>query len=208
MIAVITRTSNRPNYFNRCYNSVKSTSGVTSHHVLYDSPTDISYLSDKNVIHHYIDKNKFLSYNEAAPASARPPMLSLHNLYFNEVYDKITEPWVYHLDDDNYLVPNSFNKIMPYLTSDVDMLICNINHFTGTLPRSNDFNHKTIRVGGIDTGCFFVRRDLISKVKWDGWKCGDFRVIEKCSKLSKKTVWVNIPVMNMDKQNLGNRNDL
>jgi hypothetical protein len=208
MIAVITRTSNRPKYFNRCYNSVKNTNVVTSHHVLYDSVNDISYLSDKKVIPHFIDKNKFLSYNEPAPSTARPPMLSLHNLYFNEVYNKIKEPWVYHLDDDNYIIPNSFNKIVPYLTSDIDMVICTINHFTGTLPRFNDFKLKNIRVGGIDTGCFFVKRDLISKVKWDGWKCGDFRVIEKCSKLSKKIVWVDIPVMNMDKQNLGNRTDL
>jgi hypothetical protein len=82
MIAVITRTSNRPKYFNRCYNSVKNTNVVTSHHVLYDSVNDISYLSDKKVIPHFIDKNKFLSYNEPAPSTARPPMLSLHNLYF------------------------------------------------------------------------------------------------------------------------------
>lgn len=208
MIAVITRTSNRPKYFSRCYNSVVNMSAVTSHHVLYDSPNDVSYLNDKKVISHYIDKSKFSSYNEPAPLSARPPMLSLHNLYFNEVYDKIKEPWVYHLDDDNYLIPTSFNKILPYLKSNADLIICAINHFTGTLPRYNDFKIKKIRVGGIDTGCFFVKNDLIKKVKWDGWKCGDFRVIEQCSKLSKKTIWLDIPVMSMDKQNLGNRIDL
>ena len=48
----------------------------------------------------------------------------------------------------------------------------------------------------------------MKKVKWDGWKCGDFRVIDKLNKLSQKTVWLNKTVMLMDKQNLGKRNDL
>ncbi len=210
MIAIITRTSNRPNYFNRCRKSVKQQGKIiSSHNVITDNPNDIKYLKDPNIFIHSVNAASLKQqYNEPAPRTATPPLLSIHNLYFNEIYSKIKDPWVYHLDDDNYLIDNAFAGIEPILNSNIELIILKIKHFTGTLPRDRDFNTKNIRLAGIDTGCFIAKTNLMKKVKWDGWKCGDFRVIDKLNKLSQKTVWLNKTVMLMDKQNLGKRNDL
>ena len=209
MIAIVTRTSNRPKYFNRCYESVLSQDIPCKHYVLYDNEDDMSYLGDKDVITHFVDRSVYEeSYDETAPVSAVPPILSLHNLYFNEIYDSITEDWIYHLDDDNYLLPKAFTGVVKHLTNDVDLAILRINHFLGTLPRYTDCIMKRISVGGIDTGCFLVKKDLIKKVKWDGWKCGDYRVIKQCCELSKKSIWVKKVVMNMDEQGLGTKKDI
>jgi len=210
MIAIITRTSNRPNYFNRCRKSVKRQGKIiSSHNVITDNPNDIKYLKDPNIFIHSVNAASLKKqYNEPAPRTATPPLLSIHNLYFNEIYSKIKDPWVYHLDDDNYLIDNAFVGIEPILNSNIELIILKIKHFTGTLPRDRDFNTKNIRLAGIDTGCFIAKTNLMKKVKWDGWKCGDFRVIDKLNKLSQKTVWLNKTVMLMDKQNLGKRNDL
>jgi hypothetical protein len=205
MIAIITRTSNRPNYFNRCKKSISFDS--YKHYVLSDNQADLSYLNDVYV--HSVNK-KFLeeNYKESAPSSARPPLKSIHNLYFNEIYDKVSEPWVYHLDDDNELIPGSLNKVLKKINPKTELVIFRIDHFTGKLPRENDFKNKIIRVGGIDTGCFLVKTSLMKKIKWDGWKCGDFRVIDKLTKLTKNVEWINETVMKMPQQNLGNRRDI
>jgi len=209
MIAVITRTSNRPKYFNRCHQSVLSQGNICKHYVITDTLSDIEYIKSNNVHIHHVNKKKLTdSYNVPAPQSAKPALLSIHNLYFNEVYDKITEPWVYHLDDDNYLYAGELVNLLQKVTNDTELVICKIKHFTGLLPRQVDWNNKNIRVGGIDTGCFLVKTELMKKVYWDGWKCGDFRVVDKLNKLSKKTVWVDVTVMGMECQNLGKRNDM
>jgi hypothetical protein len=208
MIGIITRTSNRPNYFKRCAESLKDQPNVGKHYVLYDNPKDKSYILP-NKITHFVDKKNYKkNYKAPAPPTARPPMLSLHNLYFNEIYSKVEEDWLYHLDDDNFLVPQAFKGLDPYLKSNVDLIICRIKHFTGKLPREGDWRSRRIRVCGIDTGCFIVRTNLIKKIKWDGWKCGDFRMIEKCSQLSRKVLWIDREVLVMEKQNLAKLNDL
>lgn len=210
MISIITRTSNRPNYFKRCRDSVKRQGSIVStHHVLSDSLANSTYLQDRELSVKLVDSISLKnSYKEKAPPTASPPMLSIQNLYFNEIYPHVKDSWVYHLDDDNYLVDNAFSGMSEVLNSDAELLILRISHFTGLLPRDNDFRSKNIRLAGIDTGCFLVKTSLMRRVRWDGWKCGDFRVVDALNKLSNKTVWLNKTVMKMDQQNLGKRNDL
>lgn len=208
-IAIITRTSGRPRYFAKCRASVIAEGQLCSHYVVSDTSSDSVYLNDKsikiiNVNRKSLEKN----YTDPAPTTARPPLKSIHNLYFNTAYNKINEDWVYHLDDDNQLIPGRLASVFNKINKGVDLVICRIKHFTGTLPRNREFNNRLIRVAGIDTGCFIARTNLMKKVKWDGWKCGDFRVIEKLSKISNKTQWIDIEVMSMNQQNLGKRNDL
>lgn len=210
MIAIVTRTSNRPRYFDRCRKSVKKQGSIiSSHHVISDNANDLGYLQDHGISIHRVDAASLRkSYRELAPATATPPLLSIHNLYFNQVYSRIEQDWVYHLDDDNYLTNGAFDGLEAILNSDAELIILRIAHFTGKLPRDSDFRAKRIRLAGIDTGCFLARTELMKRTQWDGWKCGDFRLIDKLNRLSKKTVWLDRTVMKMDQQNLGNKSDL
>lgn len=210
-IAVITRTSNRPKYFSRCYNSVLGQPLVGSHHILYDDPKDIKYLTnDLSVTKHYIDISQII-YNENAPTSAGiPPKQCLYNLYFNYgIYNIVKEPWIYHLDDDNYLSNNAFVGLENYLIGDADMIIFKIylNHQKWILPSLDDFTNRRIELSNIDTGCFLIRTNIARQLKWDGWRAGDYRFILKCSKLSKKTLWIDKIVMQQDASNNGNKQD-
>jgi len=210
-LTVITRTSNRPKYFERCYQSVKNQPWPCRHLVIYDDPNSESYLKGKNIEYHYVNSSKLKkNYNQPAPETARPKLLSIHNLYFNEAYKHIQDnEWIFHLDDDNYINVTSFHRIREHLSNvKADVIICKLKHFTGSLPRQNDFNKKNIRLCGIDTACIFVRGHIAKKIEWDGWKCGDFRFIEAAVKLAKNPIWINHEVAIMDQQNLGKRNDL
>ena len=54
MIAVITRTSNRPKFFKKCKDSVISQGNICKHYVISDNLNDLSYLNDMNV--HNVNK--------------------------------------------------------------------------------------------------------------------------------------------------------
>lgn len=206
-IAVITRTSNRPKYFERCYNSVLGQPLIKSYHVIYDNLDDEKYLNSKNLIKHYIDVSK-IQYNEPAPKSATPPKLCLHNLYFNYgTYNAIQESWVYHLDDDNFLINNAFMNLSTYLHEDIDLIMLKIYHQGKIMPSEQNFNNHSVSLCDIDTGCFLVKTKIIRNLSWDGWKCSDYRLINKCLEISNKTLWINQIVMRQDHVNNGNRQD-
>lgn len=207
-IAVITRTSNRPNYFQRCFDSVVGQPYVDSHHVIYDNIKDKEYLINKNLVLHYVNPSGLI-YDEPAPESAVPKKRCLYNLYFNQIYSRIKSPWVYHLDDDNYLVDNAFTNLHPFLLSDdIDVIIVKVSFNNKELPSNVNFKQRSIVRGFIDTGCFLVRTNLAQNTSWDGWKCGDYRFIKNCVEKSKQTVWVNQIVMQQGDRNGGNKKDL
>ncbi|MEC7986209.1 MAG: hypothetical protein VX278_13675 [Myxococcota bacterium] len=208
MIAVVTRTSRRPNYFERCYQSVRSQNPSCRHYVLYDTEQSKDYLINRDIHVTFVDRRHYeASYRDPPPKTAIPPLLSLHNLYFNEIYHSIAEDWVYHLDDDNYLAPNAFARIVPYLHDPVDLVFVRIQHYTGLLPPDRQWERKHLPVGFIDTGCFLARTSILRKIRWDGWKCGDYRAIQQCASLARKVLWFNTVVMHMEAQGLGKQQD-
>lgn len=208
-LAVITRTSDRPNLFNRCCESLKRQKIDIEHHVIVDNQASKDYVNGHDIhMVHQVDRSSLQkSYNEPAPESASPKKHAIHNLYFNVAYDHIESDWVYHLDDDNFLLPDSVHTIMPLLTDDVDMMITRADTFAGVLPRYRDCVMRRIKLCAIDTGCFVARTSLLKQVKWDGWKCGDYRVIKQCDRLSRKTLWANKVLMRMEINGDGLRQD-
>ena len=179
------------------------------HHVVVDNQASKDYVNNHDVhMIHQVDRDLLQkSYKEPAPESASPKKHAIHNLYFNVVYDHVESEWVYHLDDDNYLLPDSVHTIMPLLTCDVDMMITRADTFAGVLPRYRDCVMRRIKLCAIDTGCFVARVSLLKQVKWDGWKCGDYRIIKQCNELSRKTLWANKVLMKMETNGDGLRQD-
>tara|TARA_B100001123_G_scaffold369329_1_gene430919 strand:+ start:582 stop:1211 length:630 start_codon:yes stop_codon:yes gene_type:complete len=201
MITVITRTLNRKNLYRRCHDSVLRQPVKCNHVVICEDENDLSYINESETENiHIVDRQSIEeSYTDPAPESAVPKIKAIHNLFFNDIYHTVSDPWVYHLDDDNYLVDDAFTGIIPHLTDDIDLAIVRINHFLGVLPTVTDCKTRNVRLCGIDTGCIIARTSLMKTVLWDGWKCSDYRVIKKCCELSQKTIWVNKIVMNMEK---------
>ena len=52
--------------------------------------------------------------------------------------------------------------------------------FPGNIPiPSNGTVNQPPRIGNIGSPCFIFHSKYLKDLKWDGWKCGDFRFIEK-----------------------------
>ncbi len=203
-IAILTRTYNRPNYFKRCRKSVESCGLSSNHYVIYHEKENDNYLIENDVQNKiYIDINKF-------KVDEKPEkIVAKYNLLFNEAYSKIKEDWIFHLDDDNYLHSHGFKPIEKFLNSDHDLIFFRYRNqkLKRTIPSSKFIRNKIIKKNHIDTLCFAVRKSLAEKVKWDGYKGGDFKFAEEASKLAKSVKWVDCVVGKRDHFGLGQSDD-
>jgi hypothetical protein len=62
----------------------------------------------------------------------------------------------------------------------------------------------------IGSPCVCVHSSIAKKIKWDGWKCGDYRYIIKAWDLSANKKWIKKSFVNIGSVNgnLGKRNDI
>jgi glycosyltransferase involved in cell wall biosynthesis len=106
---------------------------------------------------------------------------SPHNLYFNEAQKHVKDGWVMYLDDDDVLMhTNAIEEFVIAIEKANPLtLIFWQMKFLGK-PTPGIVNEKNPpRLGTLGTSCFGFHSKHLEHVIWDGWKCGDFRVIEK-----------------------------
>ena len=213
MFNIITRTSNRPNYFDRCYNSIHIYEDIydINHIVIVDNKESYDYVSgyDNCTIVHIEEEHILEEIKNDIPNPNTGPSF-IFNLYFNKALKQInnSDDWVLFLDDDDYYVDDVFALITKH-EKIFDMIIWKMKYFDGRmLP---DFS-RGIKIGNIGSCCFAVRRHVIGDTKWDGWKCGDFRFIDQLKNRAnqikiRKQVFVGIATSGIT-GNYGKNKDL
>ena len=75
------------------------------------------------------------------------------------------------------------------------------------LPLDMSKNKKPI-LGGIGGSCFTFNVKYKPYAIWDGWKCSDFRVINKLHNIIPKKVWIPKNFIYVPSAGLGNRKDI
>lgn len=105
-IYIISRTSNRPNFFQQTYNSIKSqTYSNIVHIVTYDTPETLLYLNN------YVDLVKVAVKRQPRHENAHFP----YNLYCNQaqqVIAKMHPGWIMYLDDDDLFTSNTAVEVI------------------------------------------------------------------------------------------------
>lgn len=187
---ILTRTSGRPNAFKRNHESIqKQTFKNWTQIVSVDDPESKKYVDKYDVKSVFVDKS-FLEKQKDIPnpkTGGRFP----YNLYFNVLLKKIkTNGWVIFLDDDDYLAnPNVLKKIAKNIKSNSDLVVWKMQFNPNTsIPR----NFNTFpRLYDVGAPCVAVFSKMAKSVKWDGWKCGDFRYIHKVHSKAKQVRVIN-----------------
>lgn len=196
IINVITRTSNRPNGFDRNYKSIKNqTYKNINHIVIYDNLTDYENYVSKytNITTFGVDREKLIKNYTGPTFTSNLFWPSYHNLYFNPVLKTITDGWIIFLDDDDHFFDkNSVKKIVDNLQNEDTLYIWRmLSNGNMVIPREIGFRMKKLQLGNIGSNCFTFHSKWASKYQWDGFKCGDFRFVESLSKTIPNQEWID-----------------
>ena len=174
LINILIRTSNRPNDFEECINSIL-TQTYTNYRVIicYDKEESLHYLkkfeNNENIEYDsiYIDSEKHYKFN----------------LYCNHLMSKVSDGWIIFLDDDDklchkYVLNELVNHIRKRNNTD--------NLFIWNFFRPDKLvfpkNINDIILGEIDTCNFCFHSKFKEEVKWGDKKCGDYRFFKKLIK--------------------------
>jgi hypothetical protein len=194
LINIVTRTSGRPLSFKMCRDSIVNQTYKNIRHIVsFDNKKDEQYLSGSGAEYYFID-------NENLPEDKTPnPMEGnihgyefIYNLYFNILFQKVTDGFVLILDDDDVLINNTIiEDMVENIGPETDMLIWQI-YLSGKLLTKNFIKPM---IGDISSQSVLVHSSLAKLVKWDGWRACDYRYISRCFLEAKNKIFIEKPVV-------------
>jgi hypothetical protein len=208
LINILTRTSGRPLAFKRCHESVKNQTYKNVRHIVsIDNLQDEEYVKECGVDYFFMDKNAISKEPDIADPKTGPRFI--YNLYLNKLIEKVNDGWIIILDDDDYLTDNNvLQKVANIAKSNTDMLLWQMKYPNGGLLPSLQELGKPPRLARIGMPCFAIHSGIAKTIKFDGWKCGDFRFIQKVwAKTVDKRV-VKEALVSLGSIGLGQRNDI
>ena len=201
---IVIRTSNRPNFFKYCIDSVRKYYPSAKIHITIDNEIDLDYVKkdtydldycyyniNPKTIKNIVDKIKI-------PESRRR---FDSNYYFN-IVKPLLNGWVMYLDDDDILT-DTFNFDLNNL-SKIFLFRTKINE--KPIPSEKNFNRSPV-LNDINTKCILVHSQNI--VDWKPNKGGDFDFINEIYNKNKgNVVWVNKILSSTQLgENMGKKND-
>jgi hypothetical protein len=197
LINILTRTSNRPNYFKKNRESIKKQTYKHIRHIIHaDSIKDIPYIKETGVNESdIICSGKMLPTREMMEYKTDKGLMYLahrpSNLYLNKLTKEVDEGWIMFLDDDDIVLSKtSILKLAVFLKA------CGKNDFVFfkarfvnmsrmlfkryTLPKKKIaykiLEGKPPNLGEIGGICFTYHCDKKHLIKWDEYSGSDYRV--------------------------------
>lgn len=193
---VIIRTSNRPNYFKDCVDSVKAlyTPDEIKFHITIDDYKDLCYVQQNLMGYDYnyylIDREKVEKICENIKIIRRP---RLENYYFN-IIKPFLKGWCFYLDDDD----KNISKINVKKLDSNKIYIARAIVNGRKLPNSKNFGRNVV-INDISTLCIICHSSKI--VDWTPQCGGDYYFISEMYK-KYECVWVD-EVLSSVQDNLG-----
>ena len=213
-INILTRTSNRPNGFKICADSIKKQDYLNiTHIVAYDNDNDLEYINkNDDIIKIKVDREELIKNDTSNPPSNHNLFwFSPHNLYCNTLLDNVQDGWILFLDDDDMLIDNNvISEIVSLIEDEDTIMIWQMMYPNGKcLPNNHAFTIKTPMLGNIGSPCFLFHSKWKDHYRWDAYKCGDFIFIDKLYKTIPKNKWINKPFIRLNNMGgLGKRIDI
>ena len=197
---IIIRTSGRPNFFRKCYNSVLKHYPSAKLHITIDDVNDLKYVQDivKGMDYNYylIDKKTITKITEKIPIIRQK---FIYNYYFN-VVKPFLNGWCMFLDDDDMMI----NK-PSFFESDINKLnLFKVDLISNIVPSQMNFGKKPV-LNDINTSCIIVHSSKL--IDWLPHRGGDFDFINSLFNKSQVNWYDQIIVKSQEGGNYGKRND-
>ena len=208
-INILTRTSNRPNGFKICHQSIINQNYDNVLHIVsYDNNVDFeNYLNEYSDIKTVkVDREKLIQEDNCV--NPNTGKYSPHNLYCNSLLDAVDDGYIMFLDDDDMLLDETvLDTINEAIVDEDTMLIWQMRYPNGRVLPAGAFDRP--RIGNIGSPCFLVHSKYAKKFKWDSWKCGDFRYINNVFNEVNNFKIVPKPLIQLNNfGDMGNKNDV
>jgi glycosyltransferase involved in cell wall biosynthesis len=211
VINILVRTSNRPNFFNNCYESIREQDYKNIHLIVsYDDEETKKYLENypidvmigfERTVCNDMQKQQFVPGYLSKPFPA--------NEYFNEMM-KYTKPgYIIYLDDDNkFTYSNALSRIISKIANENQMLFWRVKFPGYLIPNNSHFGSHPVCCQ-IDTGGFSFHTKYIKYAQWDNYNLGDYRTaMSLYLRIPEKTYINEIFTELQSTPGLGKREDL
>lgn len=186
IINILTRTSNRPNFFRNCFESVKNQTYTNINHIIsVDNDFTEEYV--KNYTDNYIRVNKHSGYilYDVLVDFRRP---APYNLYLNELKNNVNDGWIMFLDDDDIIIDENIISDLSKKLKDKNQLIFwkvkfsenrivpyDINFTQDRIPVLNDFDMNG-----------FIYHSSWNKFDFDYYSAGDYFYVKQLETIIPK----------------------
>lgn len=206
MINILTRTSERPIEFEKLYKSIKSQKNNTlkyKHIVCYENESDLEYLKKYEDLEIFRVNRKEIydKYNEKGfLLNPNNPNCFIHNLYVNELMDRVDDGYIIIIDDDDLLYSdNTFNvieEILNEINEDTIAFVQMVHPNTRRIPHITKIKEKQVVKGDIGAPCVIFHSKYVSNdLRWKGWRAADFEFLKKLSEIAIKQIWYEKPIV-------------
>jgi hypothetical protein len=184
LINILTRTSNRPNYFseNR-YTVMMQTYRNIRQIVSIDNKYSLNYTKANNIK----SEDIVMVEKKARINNKHMP----YNLYCNKMLEQVKSGWIMFMDDDDILYDEHvIETIIPYLKDEKNILIWRCLRGDKLYP-GESFGNK-IKKYDIGSNSFIFHSKYKHLAIWDDLEAADYRCIINLTKTKNlKIVWVN-----------------
>lgn len=213
LINILTRTSNRPVGFKRCYNSIKYQSYTNiKHYVSYDNTEDLSYLNGLNL--ELVDVSNLNKEKTNLKTDDDGNQYAPYNLYCNELLNHVEDGWIIFLDDDDNLYHNKIIEEIVEMIGKIDdkdrLFIWQMRYPDGRLlPTNTQIRNREIKKNFIGSPCYMFHSKYKNQVRWDSFKASDFRFLLQLMQLIPNKVYLSKIITQINNYgDLGQRNDI
>lgn len=210
-VNILTRSSNRPKGFKQCHLSILRQSYKNIDHIVsYDSDSDIEYLKNLKVKKVKVTPQLIGNLPEK---DEEGNIFSPHNLYCNELLQKVSEGWIMFLDDDDRLFHNKVIEELVEKIRKVDedtLIIWQMRYPNGkVVPPNNAIYEQKIEINKIGSPCVLFHSKYKNKAKWDTYKRSDYRFIKQLADIIPKKLFIKKVYIQLNNfGDFGKRNDI
>ncbi|MDD3875444.1 MAG: glycosyltransferase family A protein [Bacteroidales bacterium] len=202
MLTIITRTSNRPKYFEQNRKSIlEQTYPNITHLVGVDDVNSVTYVREHGVEPIILNREKLI--NQYGQGTA------VHNLYFNELMQHVKTPLVMILDDDDCLSNSaSIEKVMNYQFNERTLVVFQMEFINNTILPPKEILTQKPQQGLIGSPCVIAPTYLAKNIIWDANAAGDYRYIEQLYEKASMRLFIPETIVKVGQIGGGNKKDL